>query len=130
MGTDRAQQALLAALLGRTPLPGGAEPLLFPDLPPTDEGRQVVLVSADPPGDLPTGLRVVPQVEAGSLEAGTAVLELLPAEDLPGRTGARLRVSRADDQGRLAPLGEVVATFVERADGELEVTEPTHVLAY
>ena len=89
-----------------------------------------MLVSVEPPGDLPEGLRVVTPTEAAGLEAGTAVLALLRAEDLPGRFGARLRVSRMDDHGRLAPLGEVVATFVERADGELEVTEPTHVLAY
>ena len=33
MGTDRAQQALLAALLGRSPLPGGAEPCCSPTCP-------------------------------------------------------------------------------------------------
>ncbi len=132
MGTSRAQQAVLEALLGRQTLPGSAEPLLVPDLPDLGAAPVVLVASAelDPATVLPQGLRTVDDAAEPDAEPGTAVLELLGPEAFPDRESVRVRVSRLDDQHRTVPLGEVVVTFVEGDDGDLMVTEPTHVLGY
>jgi hypothetical protein len=128
-----AQQALLDSLLGGTPLPGTAQPLVFPDAPDLAAGRRVLLGDERGAGglDVPDRVRVVGRdglAAAARTGGDAAVLEFLPPEELPGVVGARLRISVPDRDGRLLALGEVVASFHE-AD-ELRATEPTHVLSY
>lgn len=129
-----AQQAVLEALLGRKPLPGSAQPLLFPDILDLGEGRPTVLAPAadlELSREAAAAVRTLPTpASEEDLEAGTAVLEFLAPEQFPNRTSVRLRVSVRDEQGRDLPLGEVVATFTAGPDGDLVTTEPTHVLAY
>lgn len=132
---QQARQAVLDALLGRQPLPGGVRPLLFPDLPDLDTAPTVLLVAdEDDPGlALPTHVRTVASSEMGRLSGEapqTPVLTFLTPEAFADRVGVRLRVSMSDERGRLVPLGEVVATFTATADGALMISEPTHVLAY
>jgi hypothetical protein len=123
---------VLESLLGRRPLPGSDQPLLLPDLPDLATQRRVVLVDI-PEADLHTppvsGVEATTDAD-GAGESGTAVLQFLPPEAFPDRVGVRLRVSVVDDNARLLPLGEVVATFVQDDSGALVSTQPTHVLAY
>ena len=130
----QARQAVLDALLSGTALPGGVQPLLFPDSPHLVDSATVVLIDAgDPVLDTPARVQILPRdgLVAALREHGSPpVLEFLEPEHFPGMVGARLRVSRLDDQARLLPLGEVIATFTPTDTGELVVGEPTHTLAF
>jgi hypothetical protein len=128
-----ARQSVLDALLGGTPLPGGVQPLLFPDVPTIADAPTVVLVGDDEGLDLPARVRVAtPEALSESVGDDTTapVLEFLHPEPWSDRVGVRLRVSRLDAQGSVVPLGEIVVTFVVTQAGGLVVTEPTHVVAY
>jgi hypothetical protein len=130
---QRARHAVLESLLGRTPLPGSGQPLLFPDLPDIAQRRRIVLVEpsdADLHTPPPPDERVTVTSDRDAAEPGTVLLEFLRPEAFLDRVGVRLRVSVVDDQRRPQPLGEVVATFVQDDSGALVATEPTHVLAY
>lgn len=130
----QARQAVLDALLTGTALPGGVQPLLFPDSPRLVGSATVVLIDPGDPGlDTPARVRILPLdgVATALHEDGSPpVLEFLEPEHFPGLVGVRLRVSRLDDQARLLPLGEVIATFTPTDTGELVVGEPTHTLAF
>lgn len=129
-----AQQLLLDALLTGSPLPGIAEPLVLPDvLDLAEEDRGLVLVDERGASalEVPAHVRVVGRdAVAGAALANpsSAVLEFLPPEDFPDTVGVRLQIAVLDRAGRLAPLGEVIATFRD-LDGPRAV-DPTHVLAY
>lgn len=130
----KARQAVLDALLSGAPLPGGVQPLLFPDFPHIAETAAVVLVDPDDPRlELPPRVSIAP---AGALttalgdDHSTPVLEFLTPEPFPDRVGVRLRMSQMDDHARLVSLGEIIATFTTTAAGDLMVTEPTHVVAH
>lgn len=131
---QQARQAVLDALLGSSPLPGGVQPLVFPDVGDLSAAPSVVLVTeaGDPDLRLPervhssTARKVGPRLDGKDVP----VLQFLRPEAFPDRVGVRLRVSRTDDSHRPIPLGEVVVTFTRASDGTLTVSEPTHVVAY
>lgn len=130
---QQARQAVLDALLGRQPLPGGVQPLVFPDANLVDAPVVLLVVEpADPPLRLPERVRAVTRQHLGDLfdQPGVPVLEFMRPEIFPGKVGARLRISTTDDRQRLVPLGEVVATFTRGRHSSLEVGEPTNVVAY
>lgn len=125
--------SVLDALLSGTALPGGIQPLLFPDTPRIADAVVALIDAGDPGMRLPPEVRVVPLgalPEALGDDQSIPVLEFLEPEHFPDRAGVRLRVSRVDEQSGLVPLGEIVVTFVSKADSDLKVTDPTHVLAY
>lgn len=131
---QQARQAVLDALLGGLTLPGGVQPLLFPDIPAIAHSPTVTLLAEEHPGlTLPARVTLTPPaaVPAAALQDPSApVLQFLDPEPLPDRVGVRLRVSRFDAQQRLVPLGEIVASFTVSPAGDLAVTEPTHIAAY
>lgn len=130
---QQARQAVLDALLSGTPLPGGIQPLLFPDTPRIAEGPVILVDTGDQGLCLPSRVRSVPPGASPDLlhqQPAAPVLEFLEPEPFPNRVGVRLRVSRLEDQVGLVPLGEIVATFVSTAESNLTVTDPTHVVAF
>ena len=130
-----AQRMLMIALLRGEALPGSIQPLVFPDTPDITEGRAVILIDQ---GDvtelqLPANVLVMRRDELHDalMEAPSAViLEFLPPEVFPGKTGARLQVSIGDRQLRPMPLGEIVATFTDEGGAGVITTDPTNVIAY
>lgn len=131
---EQARHAVLEALLNGAPLPGGAQPLQFPDSPRLTRSAEVLLVIAkdDPLPDLPARVQVITSEGLADVRQRgepTPVLEFLEPEHFSGRVGVRLRVSHLDEQGQLLPLGEVIVTFSPTGDNGLTVTEPTYVLA-
>ena len=128
----RARQAVLDALLSGTPLPGGVQPLLFPDTPHITDAAVALIEDHGPALRVPPRVRVVPRKALRELlgDQSIPVLEFLEPEPFPDRVGVRLRVSRVEGQSGLVPLGEVIATFTSSPTSDLTVTDPTHVLAY
>jgi hypothetical protein len=106
--------------------------IAFPDPIHGEGDPRVVLVDdrdpsglALPPQVLVTTRDELPETE---VEEGLRFLEFLPAEDMPGKVGVRLRLSILLPGHGPAPLGEIVATFDD--SDPLTAVDPTHVLAY
>ena len=128
----RAQALLLDSVLTHRPLPGIDRAVVFPDLSPVEDATQVLLVDDRDPStlDFPSQVRVISRDELDTIRAEAdqlPVFEFLQPEQFPGKLSVRLRISMAFPD-RIAPLGEIVATFDDREP--LAAVDPTHVLAY
>jgi hypothetical protein len=126
------QHALLAAVLGRRPLPGSERPLMLPDLQFVLQGDAVVLADENlalqsPPADLPRAVVVLGADELrdrAQSEGSVAHLRFQPAEREGDsiRVTLEARIASADPGQGVLGLSGVQAKFVE-IGGRWELAE-------